>query len=310
VEHAVLHLLYARFWHKVLFDLGHVSSSEPFRRLFNQGYIQAFAYTDARGIYVPAEDVVEEADGVFTYEGNPVNREYGKMGKSLKNSVTPDQMCAEYGADTLRLYEMSMGPLDVSRPWDTRAVVGSFRFLQRFWRNVIDEETGAPRVAEVAADAETRAVIARTIDGVSRDMANLRFNTAIAKLIECNNHLSRLLADGSPLPREAAEPMILMLAPLAPHVGEELWARIGHSDSLTFVPFPQADPALLVAETVTCVLQVGGKVRDRIEVPADSSEESLRELALANEKVIASLAGREVRTVVVRAPKLVNVVPV
>jgi leucyl-tRNA synthetase len=219
-------------------------------------------------------------------------------------------MCAEYGADTLRLYEMSMGPLDVSRPWDTRAVVGSFRFLQRFWRNVIDEETGAPRVAEVAADAETRAVIARTIDGVSRDMANLRFNTAIAKLIECNNHLSRLLADGSPLPREAAEPMILMLAPLAPHVGEELWARIGHSDSLTFVPFPQADPALLVAETVTCVLQVGGKVRDRIEVPADSSEESLRELALANEKVIASLAGREVRTVVVRAPKLVNVVPV
>jgi len=309
VEHAVLHLLYARFWHKVLFDLGHVSSSEPFRRLFNQGYIQAYAYTDARGMYVPAEDVVEETDGSFSYEGAPVNREYGKMGKSLKNSVTPDQMCGEYGADTLRLYEMSMGPLDVSRPWDTRAVVGSFRFLQRFWRNVIDEETGLSRVSETPADAQTRAVVARTIDGVARDMANLRFNTAIAKLIECNNYLSRLLADGGALPRETAEAMILMVAPLAPHVGEELWSRIGHTATLTFVPFPQADPALLVADTVTCVLQVGGKVRDRVEVPADSTEESLRELALSAPKVVAALAGREVRTVVVRAPKLVNVVP-
>jgi leucyl-tRNA synthetase len=309
VEHAVLHLLYSRFWHKVLFDLGHVSSCEPFRRLFNQGYIQAYAYTDARGIYVPAEDVVEETDGTFSYQGEPVNREYGKMGKSLKNSVTPDQMCSEYGADTLRLYEMSMGPLDVSRPWDTRAVVGSFRFLQRFWRNVVDEDTGRCRVADVPADAATRTVIARTIDGVGRDMANLRFNTAIAKLIECNNHLSRLLAEGGDLPREAAEAMVLMLAPLAPHVAEELWSRIGHTGSLTYLAFPQADPALLVAETVTCVLQVGGKVRDRIEVSADSSEESLRELALAAPKVVAALAGREVRTVVVRAPKLVNVVP-
>ena len=146
-EHAVLHLLYARFWHKVLFDLGHVSSFEPFRKLFNQGMIQAYAYTDARGSYVPAEEVVER-DGGYYLGDLPVNREYGKMGKSLKNVVTPDDMCAAYGADTFRVYEMSMGPLEVSRPWETRAVVGSYRFLQRVWRAVVDEQTGDLRVTE------------------------------------------------------------------------------------------------------------------------------------------------------------------
>jgi len=309
VEHAVLHLLYARFWHKVLFDLGHVSSSEPFRRLFNQGYSQAYAYTDSRGVYVPAEEVVSEPDGGFTHNGVPVNREYGKMGKSLKNSVTPDQICADYGADTLRVYEMSMGPLDVSRPWETRAVIGSFRFLQRLWRNVVDEQTGRVRVSEAPADPQTRRVLARTVDGVARDMANLRFNTAVAKLIEANNHLTRLQSDGESLPREAAETMTLLLAPLAPHLAEELWSRLGHDASLAYTPFPVADPALLVADTVTCVIQVGGKVRDRIEVPADIDEHRLGELALAAPKVLAALAGREVRNVVIRAPKLVNVVP-
>ena len=142
VEHAVLHLLYARFWHKVLYDLGHLSSSEPFHKLFNQGYIQAYAYTDERGAYVPAAEVSGDETGGFRYEGQPVKREYGKMGKSLKNIVTPDDICDEYGADTFRVYEMSMGPLDMSRPWETRAVVGSQRFLQRLWRNVVDENTG------------------------------------------------------------------------------------------------------------------------------------------------------------------------
>ncbi len=152
VEHAVLHLLYSRFWHKVLYDLGDVSSEEPFRRLFNQGYIQAYAYTDARGVYVPAEEVVEEPDGAggvrYTWNGQPVRREYGKMGKSLSNVVTPDEMCERYGADTFRLYEMSMGPMDISRPWQTRDVVGSQRFLQRLWRNLVDEQTGAARVSD------------------------------------------------------------------------------------------------------------------------------------------------------------------
>lgn len=149
VEHAVLHLLYSRFWHKVLFDLGHVSSSEPYRRLYNQGYIQAYAYTDSRGVYVPADEV-EEKDGKFFYQGAEVNREYGKMGKSLKNSVSPDEICEEYGADTLRVYEMSMGPLDTSRPWATKDVVGAQRFLQRAWRVVVDEESGAVRVTDDA----------------------------------------------------------------------------------------------------------------------------------------------------------------
>ncbi len=142
VEHAVLHLLYARFWHKVLYDLGYLSSFEPFRRLFNQGYIQAYAFTNERGTYVPAEEVVER-DGHYYFGDKVVQREYGKMGKSLKNVVTPDDMCAAYGADTFRVYEMSMGPLDVSRPWETRAVVGSYRLLQRIWRLVVDEQTGA-----------------------------------------------------------------------------------------------------------------------------------------------------------------------
>ncbi|SDQ05008.1 leucine--tRNA ligase [Quadrisphaera sp. DSM 44207] len=304
VEHAVLHLLYARFWHKVLADLGHVSSQEPFRRLFNQGYVQADAFTDARGQYVPAAEVVEGADGL-TWDGEPVTREYGKMGKSLKNVVTPDEMYAAYGADTFRLYEMSMGPLDASRPWETRAVVGSHRFLQRLWRNVVDERTGAVSVVDAPADLATRQLLHRTIAGVASDMAGLRFNTAIAKLIELNNELTRLSA----VPREVVEPLVLMLAPLAPHVAEELWSRLGHEHLLALEPFPQADPALLAQETVTCVVQVAGKVRDRLEVPADVGEDDLRERALAAAGVQRALAGRGVRTVVVRAPRLVNVVP-
>jgi len=308
VEHAVLHLLYARFWHKVLFDLGHLSSEEPFYRLVNQGYIQAYAYTDDRGVYVPAERVVEKVDGIdvaYLYDGEPVNREYGKMGKSLKNSVTPDDMFAEYGADTLRLYEMSMGPLEASRPWETRAVVGSYRFLQRVWRNVIDEVSGELRVVDDEPTLGTRQVLARAADGVRSDLEAMRFNTAIAKLIELNNHLTRL----DEVPREAVEPLVLMLAPFAPHVAEELWSRLGHPDTLAFEDFPVADPALLVEDTVICVVQVAGKVRDRLEVPASIGDDELRQLALASQAVLRTLGDRAVRTVVVRAPRLVNVVP-
>ncbi|MDQ1602761.1 MAG: leucyl-tRNA synthetase [Actinomycetota bacterium] len=305
VEHAVLHLLYARFWHKVLFDLGQLSSREPFRRLYNQGYIQAYAYSKDSGAYVPAEEVVDHGDGSYEWNGSPVNREYGKMGKSLKNMVTPDEMCETYGADTFRLYEMSMGPLDVSRPWETRAVVGSQRFLQRVWRNVVDESTGDLRVTEEAADEPTRRLLHRTIDAVRRDMEDMHFNTAIARLTELNNHLVK----SGTTPREVAEPLVLMIAPLTPHVAEELWARLGHDETLAFLPFPSPDAALLVEESVTCVLQVAGKVRDRIDVPPSIGEDELRELALASDKVVAALNGRPVRTVVVRPPKLVNVVP-
>jgi leucyl-tRNA synthetase len=303
-EHAVLHLLYSRFWHKVLFDLGYVSSGEPFHGLFNQGYIQAYAYVDARGVYVPAEEV-EERNGAYFYEGEPVRREYGKMGKSLRNAVTPDDMFAEYGADTLRLYEMSMGPLESSRPWDTRAVVGSYRFLQRVWRMVVDEETGAVRVTDEAPSDELNRLLHKTIDGVRSDFNDLKFNTSVAKLIELTNAVTKA---GGLTPRAVAEAVVLMLAPLAPHTAEELWSLLGHAETLAYEGFPVADPALLIEETVTCVVQVGGKVRDRLEVRVDVGEDELRALALATPGAQRALEGREIRTVVVRPPRLVNIV--
>jgi leucyl-tRNA synthetase len=310
VEHAVLHLLYSRFWHKVLFDLGYVSSEEPFRKLFNQGYIQAFAFRDSRGQSVPAAEVVEEpapsGEVTYTWKGKPVTREYGKMGKSLKNVVTPDEIFEGYGADTFRVYEMSMGPLDVSRPWETRAVVGAQRFLQRLWRNVIDEVGGDLLITEEAPDLATRRLMHKTIQALRTDYDGLRFNTAIARLIEFNNALTKL----PHVPREAAEAMVVMTAPVAPHIAEELWAKLGHAESLTYVDFPQADPALLVDDTVTCVVQVQGKLRDRLEVAADISEEDLQSAALASEKVKAALVGKTVRKVIVRAPNLVNIVAI
>jgi leucyl-tRNA synthetase len=309
-EHAVLHLLYARFWSKVLYDLGHVSSAEPFHKLFNQGMIQAYVYRDSRGIAVPAAEV-EERDGAFYHEGEKVSRLLGKMGKSLKNAVTPDEICAEYGADTLRLYEMAMGPLDVSRPWDTRAVVGQFRLLQRLWRNVVDEATGEVTVADVgttgndAVDVDTLRALHKAIDGVRQDLEGLRFNTAIAKVTELNNHLTKA---GGPVSRAVAEPLVLMVAPLAPHIAEELWRRLGHTDSVVHQDFPVADPAYVVDETVTCVVQVKGKVKARLEVSPAISDEELEKVALADEKVVAALDGAGIRKVIVRAPKLVNIV--
>jgi leucyl-tRNA synthetase len=308
VEHAVLHLLYARFWHKVLYDLGHLTSEEPFRKYFSQGYIQAPAYRDDRGQPVEAGEVEETVDAhgevAFTWRGQPVTREYGKIGKSLKNVVSPDEMYGAYGADTFRVYEMSMGPLELSKPWETRAVVGAQRFLQRLWRNVVDEETGEVRVVDAPLDEATARVMHRTIDAVSRDYATLGFNTAIARLIELNNALTKL----DEVPREAAETIVHMVSPVAPHIAEELWARLGHDRSITFEPFPVADPTLLVEDSVTCVVQIKGKVRDRLEVPADIAEDELRDRVLALPKVVAATEGG-IRTVIVRAPKLVNVVP-
>jgi leucyl-tRNA synthetase len=303
VEHAVLHLLYARFWHKVLYDLGHLSSFEPFRQLFNQGYIQAYAFTDARGVYVPAEEVVER-DGRYFFGEKEVTREYGKMGKSLKNVVTPDEMCAAYGADTFRVYEMSMGPLDVSRPWETRAVVGSYRFLQRIWRLVVDETTGSSRVVDSPVDAETERALHRTIAGVRADMEAMRFNTAIAKLIELTNRATAISEAGTP--RALAAPLVLMASPFAPHIGEELWHRMGHEDSLAYEAFPVADPALVATETVTYPVQVNGKVRGRVEVPAYASEDAVREAALAS--IGDHLDGKAPKKVIVVPGRMVSVV--
>ncbi|HST98504.1 MAG TPA: leucine--tRNA ligase [Geodermatophilus sp.] len=308
MEHAVLHLLYARFWHKVLHDLGYVSSEEPFRRLINQGYISAYAYTDERGFYVPAAEVVEE-DGRFTHEGRPVNREYGKMGKSLKNMVTPDEMIAAYGADTLRVYEMSTGPLEQSRPWETKAVVGSQRLLQRIWRVVVDEETGTIRTADDVEPAEeTLRALHRAIAGVRDGMATLRFNIAIARITELTNHLTQAYGADSAVPRSVAEPLVLLVAPLAPHIAEELWARLGHEQSLAWHPFPEADERWLVEDTVQVAVQVNGKVRAQVTVPADADAAALEAAARADEKVAAHLDGRTVRRVVAVPGRLVNFV--
>mgnify|MGYP003845952949 FL=1 len=307
VEHAVLHLLYARFWHKVLHDLGHVSSEEPFHRLFNQGYIQAYAYRDARGQTVPATEVEESGDN-YTWQGETVIREYGKMGKSLKNIVTPDEMYEEFGADTFRLYEMAMGPLDASRPWNTRDVVGMQRFLQRLWRNIIDEYTGDSIVVDDAAPEELVRHLNRTIVGVEDDFAHLRFNTAIAKLIEFNNALTQHVSAHKTSPISLVEPLVQMLSPLCPHLADELWFRLGHDSTVTYVPFPIADPSKLIEDTIEVPVQINGKVRARITVAPTASIEEHLELALALEPIIAALDGKTPLKTIVVPGRTVNLV--
>jgi leucyl-tRNA synthetase len=306
-EHAVLHLLYARFWHKVLYDLGHVSTPEPFARLFNQGTITAHEYVDERGFYVLASEV-EERDGRFYFQDKEVTRQQGRMGKSRKNAVNPDDIYDNYGADTLRLYEMFMGPLDASRPWNTADIVGVHRFLQRFWRNTIDEETGAIRVSNTPADEETRRILHRTIDAVRADMAKLQFNTAIARLFELNNRLTAVVGETGAAPLEVVTAMTLMLAPLAPHLAEEVWERLGHAESLAYEPFPEPDPAYLVVEEVEIVVQVNGKVRARVKVPAGASDADHEAAARADARVAGLLAGADVEKVIVVPGRLVNLV--
>ena len=305
VEHAVLHLLYARFWHKVLYDLGFVSSKEPYRRLFNQGYIQAYAYTDSRGVYVPAAEV-EEKDGKFYRNGEEVNREYGKMGKSLKNAVAPDDICRDYGADTLRVYEMSMGPLDTSRPWATKDVVGAHRFLQRLWRLVVDEESGQVTVTDAAFTEDDNKQLHRTIAGVRDDYEHLRDNTVVAKLIEFTNYLTKAYPSGAP--RAAVTPLVQMVAPLAPHIAEELWAKLGHADTITFEPFPAFEESFLIDATIELPVQINGKVKARIDVPTDASKEDTEAVALADARVKELTEGKNVVKVIVVPGRMVNFV--
>ncbi|MDK4305216.1 leucine--tRNA ligase [Corynebacterium pseudodiphtheriticum] len=305
VEHAVLHLLYARFWHKVLFDLGHVSSKEPYRRLYNQGYIQAYAYTDSRGVYVPAEEV-EERDGEFFYHGEKVNREYGKMGKSLKNAVAPDDIAENFGADTLRVYEMSMGPLADSRPWATKDVVGAQRFLQRLWRLVVNENTGEVAVVDAELGKKDLQQLHRTIAGVRDDYENLRVNTVVAKLIEYVNYLTKNYPDGAP--RAAVEPIAVMVAPVAPHIAEELWTRLGHEGTITFVPFPSFDEKYLVDDEIELPVQVNGKVKSRVQVAADISQDDAVAAALADDKVLAAIGEKSVVKKIVVPGRMINLV--
>lgn len=306
VEHAVLHLLYARFWHKVLFDLGHVSSKEPYRRLFNQGYIQAYAYTDSRGVYVPAEEV-EEKDGKFFYQGEEVNQEYGKMGKSLKNSVSPDEICRDYGADTLRVYEMSMGPLDTSRPWATKDVVGAQRFLQRLWRLVVNEETGELNVTEQQLSDGDLKALHRTVAGVRDDYEHLRLNTVVAKLIEYVNYLTKTYSKAQ-APIDAVKPLVIMASPVAPHIAEELWKRLGNTDTITFEDFPTFEDKWLVDDEVELPVQINGKVKARIMVPADADKDTIAGIAKADARVQELTEGKNVVKEIVVPGRMVNLV--
>ncbi|MBN1824689.1 MAG: leucine--tRNA ligase [Candidatus Eisenbacteria bacterium] len=303
VEHAVLHLLYARFWHKLLYDLGHVSTDEPFGRLFNQGYIMAYAYQDERGIYVNAEEV-KERGGAWTYEGRPATRSYGKMGKSLKNAVTPDEMVEEFGCDSLRLYEMYMGPLEVSKPWSTQEVVGVHRFLQRVWRNFVDDRSGGLLVSDDEPDEKTLRLLHKTIHRVSHDMEGLRFNTAIAALIELNN----AMVPRETIPRVVADPFLRMLSPLAPHICEELWEMLGREESISRASWPACDESYLVEDEIEIAVQVMGKLRGQIRVSPDADEETVRALALAEERVARHVEGKTIRKVIYVKGRLINIV--
>jgi leucyl-tRNA synthetase len=303
-EHAVLHLLYARFWHKVLFDLGEVSSSEPMTRLFHQGLIQSHAYQRPDKSLVPIDEVEERA-GAFVERasGGPVTPIIAKMSKSLKNVINPDDVIAEYGADTFRLYEMYMGPLEASKPWNTRDIAGPFRFLQRVWRLVIDEKTGAMTLRDDVNDAVERQ-LHRTIAKVASDIDRLALNTAIAAMMEFVNTATS--AGG--LTRDQCDRFVRVLAPFAPHAAEELWRRLGHAESIAHAPWPSHDPAMLVDSEVEVGVQIMGKLKARVMVPAEADEKRTETIALADAKVKELLTGKTVKKVIVVKGRLVNIV--
>ena len=307
-EHAVLHLLYARFWHKILFDLGEVSTPEPVGRLFHQGMITSFAFKRPDGSLVPVDEV-EERENETPIEiatGEAVERIVAKMSKSLRNVINPDDVIAEYGADTFRLYEMAMGPLEASKPWNTRDIVGVYRFLQRAWRLAIDEATGVLRLRETP-DEQVERALHRTIAKVGEDVERLSFNTAIAAMIEFVN-----IATGVGVTADQLERFNLVLSPFAPHFGEEINARLetegGSRGSVVTMSWPAFDPAMLQDESIEIPVQVLGKVRSRITVAADADAKTLETAALADERIKALIEGKTVRKVVVVPGKLVNVV--
>jgi leucyl-tRNA synthetase len=331
-EHAVLHLLYARFWHKVLFDLGHVSTAEPFMRLVNQGTILGETEYTIAGAgasvevqlretdddEVPAsapgarklteDDVVRTKDG-YVLRSDPtvrVDARAYKMSKSRGNVVNPDQIVENYGADAFRLYEMYMGPLEAVKPWNTRDIVGMTRFLSSVWRNLVGDEESSkkPNIQPVPIADELDRMMHRAIKKVGDDVEQLRFNTAIAELIKLNNEMT-----GMPvIPRDLAETFTLLLAPFAPHIAEEVWHRLGHEKSLSRRPWPTYDPGKLEDETIELPVQVNGKLRDRIMVAADADEATVLSTAEAAERVRPWIEGKEVRKRLYVPKKLVNFV--
>ncbi len=309
-EHAVGHLLYARFWNKVLHDLGFVGVNEPFAKLYNQGMILSFAYQDARGATIPVADVEDLGDGAYRHAktGEPLKQIVTKMSKRYGNVVNPDDVVREYGADTLRLYEMYMGPLADPKPWNPKDVPGVHRFLGRVWRLVVPEDTAAGGVhAHLLDDGEPDVALERalhkTIDKVTQDIEKLAFNTAIAAMMIFVNDATK--ASGR-LTRSQALRFVKLLSPFAPHIAEELWARLRGEGLLARAEWPVADAALLVEDRVEMAVQVLGKVRGRITVAKDAAKEVV--LAAAREAAAAQLEGKQVVKEIVVPGKIVNFV--
>jgi len=298
-EHAVLHLLYARFWHKVLYDIGVVSHKEPFERLVNQGMITSFAYRRADKTLIPADEV-EKRDSIYVHKtsGERLEQVVAKMSKSLKNVINPDDIVRNYGADSMRVYEMFMGPLEVSMPWQTRGLIGIHRFLNRIW-NIANKpiDSGAPPI-------KAQRMLHKTIKKVSADTANLTFNTAISQMMIFINEIYR----GEVCWRVLWESFVLILAPYAPHLAEEMWQMLGKSSSLAYHPYPAWNPRLVEDSQKEIVLQINGKVRAKVKIPRGTDPAEVEKIALGNPRIIELSKGKKiVRTIVVR-DRLVNLV--
>jgi leucyl-tRNA synthetase len=308
-EHAVLHLLYSRFWHKVLFDRGHVSTMEPFQRLVNQGMILSITYRTSEGRIIPYPQIrFEEGKAFHAETGEELAGETEKMSKSRGNVIPVDVPLQMYGADTTRLYEMFMGPLESTKPWSMQGVEGISRFLNRAWRMIIDEPAETmqlnPKVGEATPTEEQFRILHKTIRSVTQDMESLSFNTAISRLMEFVNFFTA--QDQRPL--ACMETFVLLLSPMAPHIAEELWQSLGHSDSLAYTVWPEFDPKYVQESTVEVPVQINGKVRGRVTVPATASNAEMEQAALNDSKVKRYLEGSSVRKVIVIPKKLINIV--
>ena len=309
-EHAVLHLLYARFWHKVLFDYGYVSTAEPFQKLVNQGMILGEMEFTVDSAKVDA-DAVEKRGDTFVLKSDPkvkVDSRAHKMSKSRGNVVNPDEVVAEYGADSLRLYEMFMGPLEAVKPWSMDGVNGVRGFLDRVWRMIVDERaeeiTLNPAVKDAEPTDEQNRMLHKTIKAVSHDVAGMEFNTAISRMMEFTNFFLK----EDVRPKAAMEQLVLLLSPYAPHICEELWQLLGHADTLSFEPWPVHDESALVEDAVEIPVQVNGKLRARVTVPADTDRDALEAAARAHPKIAEIMEGKTVRKVVVVPGRMVNFV--
>ncbi|WP_299581503.1 leucine--tRNA ligase [uncultured Sunxiuqinia sp.] len=300
-EHAVLHLLYSRFWHKVLFDLGIVSTDEPFKRLYNQGMILAFAYETQTGAKVTS-DLVEEKDGKYfhTQTGEELRQIVAKMSKSLKNVINPDDVVAKYGADSLRLYEMFMGPLDDTKPWAENGVKGVFGFLSRAHRFFANPDN----IVEGEEDKDVLKLLQQTIIKVGDDIEHLKFNTGISALMVFNN----LAIKKGKVTKATAETFARILAPYAPHLAEELWSLYGNKQSLTYEPWPEADQSLLVEDTHEYPVSFNGKMRFKLELPLDISREEVEKTISTHELSQRWLDGKTPKKVIYVPKKIINVV--